>query len=271
MPELPEVETIRRAIEPLILRRKITRVVIRTTKLRFPVPGDLENCLLGQTAVAVERRGKYILLRFEVGTLLIHLGMSGILRVIKHSTEAGRHDHADICFTGDICLRFNDVRRFGALLWIDADPDGHPLLADLGLEPLSGKMGGEFLFKSSRNRRIAVKPFLMDHRVVAGIGNIYASEALFRAGIHPATPAGHLSRARYDKLSAAIRQVLEEALAAGGATLRDFREENVRPGYFSFQFKVYGRAGEPCEVCGSPIANMRLCQRSSFFCPVCQS
>ncbi|MEA5114370.1 MAG: bifunctional DNA-formamidopyrimidine glycosylase/DNA-(apurinic or apyrimidinic site) lyase [Geobacteraceae bacterium] len=270
MPELPEVETIRRGIEPLILRQEIVRVVIRTAKLRWPIPTDLERRLAGQETVSVERRGKYLLLRFSVGTLLIHFGMSGYLRVIEEPSDAGPHDHFDIRFSSGTCLRFNDARRFGALLWIEGEPSLHPLLADLGPEPFSEDVNGDYLFQRSRNRRIAVKPFIMDHRIVAGIGNMYASEALFRAGIHPALPAGQVSRDLYDRLAYSIRQVLTEALSAGDKTLGGFGKTTGRPGYFSLQFKVYGRAGEPCEVCGNPIVNIRLGQRSSFFCPVCQ-
>ncbi len=270
MPELPEVETIRRGIEPLILRREITRVEIRSAKLRWPVPEDLGQRLVGLETTAVVRRGKYLLVRFSAGTLLIHLGMSGVLRAVDQATDAGRHDHADIWFSGGICLRFNDPRRFGALLWIGTEPSKHPLLSSLGPEPLSGAVDGTYLFRCSRKRRVAIKSLIMDHRVVAGIGNIYASEALFKAGIHPARPAENLSPAECNRLADAIQLVLEDALAAGGATLRDFRRENGRPGYFSLQLKVYGRAGLPCDTCGSLIRNMRLGQRSSFFCPVCQ-
>jgi len=271
MPELPEVETIRRGIEPLILRREITRVEIRSTKLRWPVPEDLGQRLVGLKTAAVERRGKYLLVRFSAGTLLIHLGMSGVLRVITQATDAGLHDHADIWFSGGICLHFNDPRRFGALLWIDTEPSEHPLLSSLGPEPLSGTVDGTYLFQRSRTRRIAIKSLIMDHRVVAGIGNIYASEALFKAGIHPARPAGNLSPAECGRLAGAILQVLEDALAAGGTTLGAFKRETGRPGYFSLHLEVYGRAGLPCGVCGSTILNMRLGQRSSFFCPVCQT
>lgn len=271
MPELPEVETIRRGIEPLILRREIVRVVVRTDRLRWPVPSGLERRLEGQEIASVERRGKYLLLRLSVGTLLVHFGMSGYLRIFREPPVAGRHDHFDICFSGGTCLRFNDSRRFGALLWIDGDPSAHPLLADLGPEPLSDSFSGSYLFQRSRNRRGAVKPFIMDHRIVAGIGNMYASEALFDAGIHPAVPAGQLSFCRYATLAESIRKVMEEALSSGEKTLGNFNNESARPGYFNMHFKVYGRAGEPCEVCGRPIENLRIGQRSSFFCPACQN
>lgn len=270
MPELPEVETIRRGIEPWILQREVTRVEIRVEKLRHPIQIDLAGRLAGQTVRSVERRGKYLLVRFATDTLIIHLGMSGFLRILKKSAPAGRHDHADICFSGGICLRLNDVRRFSTLLWTNEDPLLHPLLADHGPEPFSEAMSGNYLFLCSRNRRLAVKSFIMDHRVVVGIGNIYANEALFRAGIHPALPAGDVTLVRYRTLAASIRQVLEEAIAAGGTTLKDFSDEKGRPGYFSLQFNVYGRAGEPCTVCGVPIETSRIGQRSSFYCPDCQ-
>ncbi len=270
MPELPEVETIRRGIEPWILQREITRVEVRVEKLRHPIQIDMASRLVGQTVLSVERRGKYLLLRFANDSLIIHLGMSGFLRVLKKSAPAGRHDHADICFSGGICLRLNDVRRFSTLLWTNDDPLHHPLLADHGPEPLSKAMSGDYLFRCSRNRRLAVKSFIMDHRIVVGIGNIYANEALFHAGIHPALPAGDLNLARYRTLATNIRQVLEEAIAEGGTTLRDFSDEKGRPGYFSLQLKVYNRAGEPCVVCGTPIETSRIGQRSSFYCCRCQ-
>ena len=270
MPELPEVETVRRGIEPWILEREVTGVELRVAKLRQPLATDLGQNLLGQTVRAVERRGKYLLLRCNGGSLILHLGMSGFLRVLQKPVPAGRHDHADICFSGGVCLRLNDVRRFSTLLWTAGDPLAHPLLADHGPEPLSRAISGDYLFRCSRKRRLAVKSFIMDHRVVVGIGNIYANEALFRAGIHPALPAGELTLAQYCTLVEKIRQVLEEAIAAGGTTLRDFSNEKGRPGYFSLQLKVYGRAGEPCEVCGTPIETSRIGQRSSFYCRSCQ-
>jgi formamidopyrimidine-DNA glycosylase len=270
MPELPEVETIRRGIEPWILQREITRVEVRVEKLRHPIQTDMADRLVGQTVRSVERRGKYLLLRFANDGLIIHLGMSGFLRVLKKYSPAGRHDHADICFSGGICLRLNDVRRFSTLLWTNDDPLLHPLLADHGPEPFSEAMSGDYLFHCSRNRRLAVKSFIMDHRIVVGIGNIYANEALFRAGIHPALPAGDVTLVHYHTLAATIRQVLKEAIAAGGTTLCDFSDAKGRPGYFSLQLEVYGRAGHPCTVCGTPLETSRIGQRSSFYCRHCQ-
>lgn len=270
MPELPEVETIRRGIEPFIQGKRVTGVTIRCSRLRWPVPPDLADRLTGQVVSSVERRAKYLLLRTQSGTLLVHLGMSGFLRILEQFQPPGKHDHADIEFAGGICLRLNDVRRFGALLWLEGDPVQHPLLADLGPEPLSAELTGEYLYQLARSRRLAVKPFIMDHRVVVGVGNIYASEALFRAGIHPARAAGRISLDRYRRLVEAIRQVLQEAIAAGGTTLRDFTNQAGRPGYFAQQLQVYGRAGEACPLCGRAISKVQLGQRSTFFCSHCQ-
>lgn len=270
MPELPEVETIRRGIIPFIVPRQIQSVVIRTPKLRWPISPDLSEKLSGQTIIAVDRRGKYLLLRTATGCLLVHLGMSGYLRILEKPEPPGKHDHADIEFSGGVCLRFNDTRRFGALLWIEGNPLNHPLLASLGPEPLSEEFTGDYLRDRSRGRRLAIKPFIMDHRIVVGVGNIYASESLFRAGIHPSTPAGGISLAGYRRLAEAIRQVLQGAIAAGGTTLRDFSDQNGRPGYFTLQLQVYGRDGEPCPVCGRAVKKITLGQRSTFFCPHCQ-
>lgn len=270
MPELPEVETIRCGIEPFIKGRQVTRVVVRTPQLRWPIPVDLADRLCGQRVHGVERRGKYLLLRTGVGTLLIHLGMSGFLRVLQLPQPPGKHDHADIEFVGSICLRLNDVRRFGALLWLEGDPLHHPLLADLGPEPLSTELSGDYLYQRSRGRRLAVKPFIMDSKVVVGVGNIYASESLFRVGIDPSRAAGRISLARYRRLAEAIRQVLQDAIAAGGTTLRDFSDQDGRPGYFAQQLQVYGRAGMPCLICSAAIVKIQLGQRSTYFCRQCQ-
>lgn len=271
MPELPEVETIRRGIEPFIVNNRVCRVLLRTPKLRWPMPADLDRRLGGQVVQRVERRAKYLLLRTAVGTLLIHLGMSGYLRTLQGDQPPGKHDHADILFDDGFCLRLNDARRFGALLWLEGDPQRHPLLAGLGPEPLSAELSGEVLFKKGRGRRLAVKSFIMDSRIVVGVGNIYASEALFVAGIDPSRAAGRISRQRYRLLAAAIREVLQRAIAAGGTTLRDFSDQQGRPGYFAQQLQVYGRAGEACTVCGQPIVKIILGQRASYFCSRCQN
>jgi len=270
MPELPEVETIRRGISPHVLEQTVARVVVRQSRLRWPVPSDLEQRLVGKKVVEVGRRAKYLLLRIGDGWLLIHLGMSGSLRIVEEATEAGRHDHIDIVFDNGRCLRLNDPRRFGAMLWVGRRPDRHPLLACLGPEPFSDDFDGTMLYDKSRGRRLAVKNFIMDQRVVVGIGNIYASEALFRAGIHPARAAGHISLARYVDVVHAVREVLGDAIEAGGTTLRDFTDENGRPGYFRQQLLVYGREGQPCGSCGRPIRCKTIGQRSSYFCAHCQ-
>lgn len=270
MPELPEVETIRRGIEPYLKGRCITRVILRTHKLRWPIPTDLADRLCGQKVQRIERRAKYLLLRCAGGSLLIHLGMSGFLRVLQRPQPAEKHDHADIEFDNGICLRLNDVRRFGALLWLEGDPERHPLLGELGPEPLSPEWTGDILYQRSRGRRLAVKPFIMDSRIVVGVGNIYASEALFLAGIDPGRAAGRISLTRYRLLADAIRQVLQKAIAAGGTTLRDFSDQYGRPGYFSQQLQVYGRAGEACRLCGQVIVKTQLGQRATYFCRQCQ-
>ncbi len=270
MPELPEVEITRRGIEPLVVGRTVDRVICRVGRLRWPVPETLGAVLAGQTIHRVERRAKYLLLRFDAGTLVIHLGMSGCLRGVAAEQPPGRHDHIDLVFSDGSCLRYNDARRFGAFLWTTGAPLAHPLLAGLGPEPLSDEMTGEYLYRCSRNRRLAVKPFIMDQRVVVGVGNIYANEALFQAGIAPGRPAGRISLQRYQRLTEAIGEVLGRAIAAGGSTLRDFRNADGRPGYFPLQFQVYGKAGEGCPGCGRQIVRTRLAQRSTYCCRHCQ-
>jgi len=268
MPELPEVETTRRGIEPHLLGQTIRGAVVRQPRLRWPVP-DLAGLLTGASVEAVERRGKYLLLRFAHGTLIIHLGMSGSLRVLPAGSPPRPHDHIDLLF-GRHCLRLHDPRRFGAVLWTTGDPLEHPRLRDLGPEPLSDRFDGAYLHAISRQRRIAIKSLLMDGKVVVGVGNIYASEALFRAGIHPQRTSHRVSRARLDRLASAVKAVLRYAIRRGGTTLRDFLNESGEPGYFAQELAVYGRAGEPCRVCGSTIKTRRIGQRASAFCPVCQ-
>jgi len=270
MPELPEVETTRSGIAPLITGCQIAELVLRVDKLRWPLEQSLCSALPGQQVKSVERRAKYLLLNCTRGTLLIHLGMSGSLRVIDAAATENKHDHVDLIFTNGSCLRFNDPRRFGALLWWAGDLTEHPLLANLGTEPLADQFTGDYLWTSSRKRKIAVKPFIMDQKLVVGVGNIYASEALFRAGIRPTAAAGKISRQRYRQLAAAIKQILTEAIAAGGTTIADFRQSDGKPGYFKQQLQVYGRAGEPCPSCEQPISSLRLGQRSTFFCRYCQ-
>ncbi|HXH03871.1 MAG TPA: bifunctional DNA-formamidopyrimidine glycosylase/DNA-(apurinic or apyrimidinic site) lyase [Candidatus Competibacteraceae bacterium] len=270
MPELPEVETTRRGLEPHLLGRRIARVVVRERRLRWPVLEALERGLLGQTVTALERRAKYLLLRTTAGTALVHLGMSGSLQVLERPQPAGRHDHLELELEDGQRLRYSDPRRFGTWLWTTEAPERHPLLAGLGPEPLAESFDGDWLYTRSRGREAAVKTFIMDQRVVVGVGNIYASESLFLAGIRPDRAAGRVGLARYRRLAAAIRQVLGEAIAQGGTTLRDFVGGDGRPGYFQQQLRVYDRAGLPCPVCGTAVRQLRLGQRSSYYCPYCQ-
>lgn len=270
MPELPEVETTRRGIEPLVVDKVVERVLIHNASLRWPVPGELLRCLPRQRVRAVGRRSKYLLLDFDCGTLIIHLGMTGHLRCSDHSAPRRKHDHVEIVFTDGTALRYNDSRRFGAMLWTTQDPLQHERLATLGPEPFDAAFNASYLYRRSRNRKIAVKPFLMDAQVVVGVGNIYASEALYRAGIAPGRAAGSVSRAAYAKLVDAVRMILGEAIAAGGTTIRDFADSNGRPGYFKQELCVYGRSGEPCKTCQSRIQQTRLGQRSTYHCPRCQ-
>lgn len=269
MPELPEVETTRRGIEPHLLNQRVIQVIVRHPRLRWPIPEDLDIRLSGQSILAVERRAKYLMIHAKVGTLLCHLGMSGSLRLVPANTPAEKHDHVDIVLESGQALRYTDPRRFGAMLWTH-DPLNHQLLSKLGPEPLSPEFDGKRLFDCSRKRSMAVKPFIMDNAVVVGVGNIYASEALFKAGIDPRREAKSISRARYDKLADEIKKVLAYAIERGGTTLRDFVGGDGKPGYFQQELFVYGRADQPCKVCGSLLKDIKLGQRASVYCPRCQ-
>ncbi|MBN0670115.1 bifunctional DNA-formamidopyrimidine glycosylase/DNA-(apurinic or apyrimidinic site) lyase [Pseudomonas aeruginosa] len=266
MPELPEVETTRRGIAPYLEGQ---RVIVRERRLRWPIPEDLDVRLSGQRIVSVERRAKYLLLGAEAGTLISHLGMSGSLRLVESGTPASRHEHVDIELASGMALRYTDPRRFGAMLWSLA-PLEHELLRNLGPEPLTDAFAGQRLFELSRGRSMAVKPFIMDNAVVVGVGNIYASEALFAAGIDPRKPAGSISKARYLRLAEEIKRILAIAIERGGTTLRDFVGGDGQPGYFQQELFVYGRGGEFCKVCGSTLREIRLGQRASVYCPRCQ-
>ncbi|HYA37484.1 MAG TPA: bifunctional DNA-formamidopyrimidine glycosylase/DNA-(apurinic or apyrimidinic site) lyase [Candidatus Methylomirabilis sp.] len=271
MPELPEVETTRRGIEPQVVGRIVMRVVVRNPRLRWPVPEKLTKELPGHKIKSVARRGKYLLLVTAAGTAILHLGMSGSLRVVACTQPADKYDHVDIVLDNGECVRLRDPRRFGSLLWTCDDPLRHKLLRDLGPEPLANDFRGAYLFEVARGRRRAVRDFLLDSRIIAGIGNIYANEALFTAGIRPTRPAGKITRAQYDRLVAAIRQTLQRALLAGGTTLRDFRNGRGEPGYFQLSLSVYGKNREPCPTCGTVIKARRLGQRTAFYCPTCQT
>lgn len=270
MPELPEVETTRRGIEPCLVGQTIERIIIRQPRLRWPVPSRLKQVLPGVTIQKVTRRGKYLLLHTAAGTLIMHLGMSGSLRIVTVDTPPEKHDHVDIIFTNHRVLRFRDPRRFGAVLWTTDDPAMHPLLNSLGPEPLNRDFNGEYLFKRSRGRRISIKAFIMDSKVVVGVGNIYANEALFQAGIRPTRKAGKVSKENYQHLAAAIKKVLKAAIRQGGTTLRDFTNGEGKPGYFRQSLQVYGRAGLPCARCHMAIKQIRQEQRTSYYCPHCQ-
>ncbi|MGD8425521.1 MAG: bifunctional DNA-formamidopyrimidine glycosylase/DNA-(apurinic or apyrimidinic site) lyase [Gammaproteobacteria bacterium] len=270
MPELPEVETTRRGIKPWLEGTAVSGVEVRQRQLRWVVPRRLDRQLPGQKVHGVGRRAKYLLLATAGGTLIIHLGMSGSLRVLKDPPAPGPHDHVDIILSSGRLLRFNDPRRFGAMLWTTRDPLRHPLLRDLGPEPLSGEFSGAALYAAARGRRVAIKNLIMNAKVVVGVGNIYASEALFRAGIRPSRPAGRISLARMEKLASSIQAVLGDALEAGGTTLRDFTWGDGQPGYFAQQLRVYERAGQPCPVCEAPLKRIVLGQRSTYYCSACQ-
>ena len=268
MPELPEVETTLRGIEPWLAGQCIRAIEVRDARLRWPVTEAVQQAV-GHEVHSLERRAKYLLIHAGPGALLGHLGMSGSLRVVTDNEAPRKHDHFDLV-TDDAVIRYNDPRRFGCLLWVDAPVHEHPLLAHLGPEPLSEGFSGDYLYQQSRGRRGAVKNFIMDGRVVVGVGNIYASEALFMAGIHPTRPAGRVSKARYEGLTAAIRDVLGRSIRQGGTTLRDYVNSNGTPGYFAQDLLAYGREGQPCFQCQQPLKQKVIGQRSSFYCARCQ-
>lgn len=268
MPELPEVETTRRGIEPHLLGRRLRGWQVRNAALRWPVVLPPE--VAGQRVSAVERRGKYLLIRLDSGSLILHLGMSGSLRVLPRGTLPLKHDHVDLELDSDRVLRLNDPRRFGSLHWQPGEPGAHWLLAGLGVEPLAAEFSGAYLKRAARRRGVCVKNLLMDGRVVVGVGNIYANEALFLARIRPTLRASRVTLASYERLAAAVRDVLRQAIDMGGTTLRDFVDQDGQPGYFRQSLYVYGREGEPCKVCRAGLKSLRLGQRATVFCPKCQ-
>ena len=269
MPELPEVETTRRGIAPHCEGQRITGVTVRNAKLRWPVPDDLAERLEHQVIRTVDRRAKYLFLNLDGGTVIIHLGMSGSLRIISDQSPPLTHDHIDLTLQSGAVLRFNDPRRFGCWLWTDA-ANHHPLIASLGPEPLSADFNGPMLYRLSRAKKTPIKSFIMDNHVVVGVGNIYANEALFKAGIHPRRQAGRISLDRYHLLAEAIRETLSAAILMGGTTLRDFVNSDGKPGYFAQSLLVYGRAGEPCPECQTVLKEIRMNNRSTVYCSVCQ-
>jgi formamidopyrimidine-DNA glycosylase len=268
MPELPEVETTRRGIAPYVEGQKVTAVRLYDRRLRWPVPEDLEERLVGRRVDRVDRRSKYLLFRLGTDTLLIHLGMTGSLRVYKDRPARRLHDHVDFEFANGFLLRYHDPRRFGAVLWSAGGI--HPLLKRLGPEPLGADFDPDHLFRATRKRTAAIKLALMDSRVVVGVGNIYANEALFRAGIRPTRAASRISSVRLRRLRDAVRETLAAAIAKGGSTLRDYVGSDGTAGSFQLQYFVYGREGQPCRVCGTPIRSVRLGGRATSFCPRCQ-
>ena len=272
MPELPEVETTMRGLRRYLPGKTIAEVVVRDARLRWPVPGELPERLRGAAVEGLSRRAKYILIQVTGGTLLLHLGMSGRVSMLtpEGARQVGPHDHVDIRLSTGEVMRLTDPRRFGCLLWVEGAISEHPLLRHLGREPLEAGFDGDYLFARSRGHRVAVKTFLMDAKVVVGVGNIYASEALFAAQIRPLRAAGRISRQRYGRLADAVTVTLQAAIGAGGTTLRDFQDQDGQLGYFSLQLAVYGRVGEHCTRCGGVIRSARVGQRSTFWCPRCQ-
>lgn len=271
MPELPEVETTLRGIKAHIENQIIDNVIIRQHQLRWRIPTFLPKKLCGKKINLIERRGKYLLFKTDDGSLLLHLGMSGSLRIVTEPMPPKKHDHVDIKFTNQVILRFTDPRRFGAILWIKHNPHDHPLLNKLGPEPLTNAFSARYLWQRAQGRSTAIKSFIMDNKIVVGVGNIYATEALFSAGIHPAQPAKNLSQTHMMNLVKAIKQILRHAIKRGGTTLKDFVDSQGKPGYFTQQLKAYGRTGLPCVNCNSPLLIMRIGQRSTVYCNHCQS
>ena len=271
MPELPEVETVRRGIAPHVTGRAIERVIVRDRRLRWPILRGFEKKLAGRTIRAVDRRGKYLLLILDSGDrVILHLGMTGRISLVEPARPVQKHDHLDLVLSGGLVLRFNDPRRFGCLLW-QAPGEIHPLLQGLGPEPLfSDAFDGDYLFAMSRGRKAPVKTFLMDQAVVVGVGNIYAAESLFRAGISPLRAAGRVSRERYGALADAVKDILAYAITRGGTTLRDFLSPDGAPGYFEQELSAYGRGGEPCPRCGRPMKHASIGQRATVWCGHCQ-
>jgi len=270
MPELPEVETVCRGIAPHVDGQEIQKLIVRNSRLRWPVKRSIAKQLAGLTIENVTRRGKYLLLNTSCGSIVIHLGMSGKISIVPMDTPIRKHDHIDLIFTTKICLRFNDPRRFGAFLWIEADPLQHPLLSNLGPEPLSASFSGKYLFEQAKTCKRAIKSFIMDGKIVVGVGNIYATESLFAAGIHPNRSCNRVTLAECNELVKEIKRILRKAIKVGGTTLKDFLSSEGKPGYFSQKLKVYGRAGEPCLQCKSALVSMQVGQRTTVLCEQCQ-
>ncbi|HAF43612.1 MAG TPA: DNA-formamidopyrimidine glycosylase [Gallionellaceae bacterium] len=270
MPELPEVETTLRGLAPHLTGQQVGDVIIRNPRLRWPIPADLPELLRGHTIRRMWRRAKYLLVEFDHGTLILHLGMSGSLRILTGSAPALPHEHFDLLLQNGTLMRLRDPRRFGAVLWHEGDIAAHPQLASLGPEPLEKEFTGDYLYAATRKRKAAIKLLIMDNHMVVGVGNIYANEALFRAGIKPQLAAGKLSRERCTLLCKTTREVLRAAIKKGGSSLRDYVDSDGKQGYFQQEYFVYGKAGEPCRRCGTTVKQIRQGQRASFYCPHCQ-
>jgi formamidopyrimidine-DNA glycosylase len=270
MPELPEVETTLRGIQPFVKSQKIIDVIVRHPSLRWPIPGNINKVLKNQVINDIQRRGKYLLFKTKLGTLILHLGMSGSLRVLNNAEPPQKHDHIDVKLANHYILRLRDPRRFGAFLWTEQDPNEHSLLKNLGPEPLNSEFTAQYLWQKLQNRKAPIKSLIMDSKMVVGVGNIYATEALFAAGIHPLLPAQNLSLEKCSVLVKEIKKILRAAIKQGGTTLKDFQHGEGKPGYFKLHLKAYGRDGLPCLKCSNPLKEIRLGQRSTVYCPKCQ-
>jgi len=270
MPELPEVETTLRGIAPLVVGRRVAVMRMYDHRLRWSVPHWLPSRIAGRTVDALDRRSKYLLFRLSTDTLLVHFGMTGSLRAFATAPPRRLHDHADIVLDSGVTLRYHDPRRFGAILWVPAPAEDHPLLRELGPEPFDAACNADYLWRATRRRTAAIKLVLMDNHLVVGIGNIYANESLFRAGIRPSTPANRVSKARWARLVDEFRATLRDAIEKGGSTLRDYVDSRGEPGYFQLEYAVYGRRGMPCRRCGTAIREIRQGGRATYYCPSCQ-
>ncbi|KAA0445922.1 MAG: bifunctional DNA-formamidopyrimidine glycosylase/DNA-(apurinic or apyrimidinic site) lyase [Candidatus Thioglobus sp.] len=268
MPELPEVETTKLGLQALIIHQQVKKAVLYRDNLRWEIPQHLPKTLANQVVNSIDRRGKYLLLRFEVGMLIIHLGMSGSIKVLQSDEPLKKHDHFELIFTNGKCMRLNDPRRFGAVLF--TQNNSHPLLDNLGVEPLEDEFDEAYLYNKSRRKKQNIKAFIMDSKIVVGVGNIYACESLFCSGINPQNQADSVSKKRYKALTQCIKKILIQSIKAGGTTLQDFSAVDGQPGYFSQTLSVYGRKSENCDKCNSKISRITQNQRSTFYCPLCQ-
>lgn len=271
MPELPEVETVRLGLVPTLVNQTITQIIVRNPKLRWTVSSDLAKTLPGLKVLDIQRRGKYLLFKTRLGELILHLGMSGRVQLLAEPPAPQRHDHVDIIFSNGITLRYTDPRRFGCLIWTEQPAEQHKLLAHLGVEPLSQKFSARYLYEQAVKRKLPVKLLLMNHQVVVGLGNIYANEALFEAGVHPLTPAKSLTLSQCQRLVKVCKKVLARAIKAGGTTLKDYKNAQGQSGYFSQKLNVYGKAGFPCKICGALLVGITVSNRATVFCPQCQA